>query len=347
MQGWTTQIVTCAVCCMQGGTTQSVTCAVCSMQWWTTQIVTCAVCCMQGWTTQIVTRAMCCMQGWTTQIVTRAVCCMQGWTTQIVTRAVCCMQGWTTQIVTRTVCCMQGSLHGMQRDNLPVYNGSVRCPSWQLEVTKAKIWVNSDGTIFMWRYLSHHTQGCAFQSTPCFHDSAMGNLFSGTGATIPVTHVTMHLPKQITMYMNVLHYHQLHLPHHKMSSKPSLQTIITVFLYMSVGIFLFPALLCFLEEHGIWNKECEEMSWMCVTENSCSLLWCDPEDESTSVNTNQTALHHITSQMTQILSITAVKTLHLARLGFCHFNQQIHVCWLKLQKLDYNKWNGKCKKYIG
>jgi hypothetical protein len=88
----------------------------------------------------------------------------------------------------------------------------------------------------------------------------MGNLFSGTGATIPVTHVTMHLPKQITMYMNVLHYHQLHLPHHKMSSKPSLQTIITVFLYMSVGIFLFPALLCFLEEHGIWNKECEEMS---------------------------------------------------------------------------------------
>jgi hypothetical protein len=34
---------------------------------------------------------------------------------------------------------MQGYLQGMQRDNLPVYNGSVRCPSWQPEVTKAKI----------------------------------------------------------------------------------------------------------------------------------------------------------------------------------------------------------------
>jgi hypothetical protein len=67
--------------------------------------------------------------------------------------------------------------------------------------------------------VSHHTQGCAFQSTPCFHDYAMGSLFSGTDSTITVTHVTMHLLKQITMYMNVLHYCQLHLPHHKLNSK--------------------------------------------------------------------------------------------------------------------------------
>jgi len=57
------------------------------------------------------------------------------------------MQEFGTQDVPCDVCCMQGCLHGMQRDNLPVYNG--RCPSQQLEVTKAKILENSDGTILI------------------------------------------------------------------------------------------------------------------------------------------------------------------------------------------------------
>jgi hypothetical protein len=76
----------------------------------------------------------------------------------------CCMHGCDTQVipcadahrnlalrmchVPCAVCCMQGCLHGMQRDNLPVYNGSVTCPSWQPEVTQANIWVNSDGATF-------------------------------------------------------------------------------------------------------------------------------------------------------------------------------------------------------
>jgi hypothetical protein len=34
---------------------------------------------------------------------------------------------------------------------------------------------------------SHHTQGCAFQTTPCFHDCAMGSLFSGTGGSYSST----------------------------------------------------------------------------------------------------------------------------------------------------------------
>lgn len=101
---------------------------------------------------------------------------------------------------------------------------------------------------FGWTLMAQHSNegtsshtGMCISKYPLLPWLCQGSLFSGTGSTITVTHVTMHLLQQIPTYMNVPHYRQFQLPHHKLSFKSPLQAIITVFLYISVRIFLLPA----------------------------------------------------------------------------------------------------------